>query len=191
MCGCAGDCLSCGEVPGTCNTCNPAASNRIFARNKTCVARCEGNEFVARVGENWFCGLCSGNCRTCTDTSVFCTSCYEGFNLSAAHTCVEWRAEMSSYLVCSSVCRTCFKSPEICTSCFGGYFLWNNTCVLNCPMGMFGMDSVCISCSVGCASCFGRENNCTSCLGSKILYKSSCVDSIPINLWYNTVTMRY
>ena len=73
-------------------------------------------------------------------------------------------------MLCSG-CLTCSGSAKNCLSCgFSAYgfhlYLYNNTCLLNCPNGFWAnsVGNTCDSCTQGCLTCTGAGlTNCLTC----------------------------
>ncbi len=51
-----------------------------------------------------------------------------------------------------------------CISCYNNYYLYNRTCVLNCPVSTYAdiYNKTCLSCAVGCLNC-SKLSNCFKC----------------------------
>ena len=91
---------------------------------------------------------------TSSTTCVLCTSGYTA--IGNPLTCTP----------CDSTCGTCENLATFCLTCPGGsgLYLYNNTCLAQCPTGFFGDAGECFACNSNCLTCFNpSEIGCSSC----------------------------
>lgn len=72
-----------------------------------------------------------------------------------------------------------------------GYNLYNQTCLVTCPLGFVGLNKICTACTNNCSSCSGSTSNCLSCLSGNYLVNSSspsCSPTCPTGLYPNNST---
>jgi proprotein convertase subtilisin/kexin type 5 len=91
------------------------------------------------------CQSCENNCDECTDKEN-CFQCKEGFVLNSDKKCND-KCPVNSVLIsdkcvqCKTFDSNCAKCSEDaldnCTGCADGFYLLNNECVKNCPLGYF------------------------------------------------------
>ena len=75
-------------------------------------------------------------------------------------------------LQCHSNCSSCFGGGDNqCLTCANGFYFFNNSCVKQCPFGMF-VDKTgrCQVCSLSCEGCGGEATNCTKCKGEDLVF---------------------
>lgn len=121
------------------------------------------------------CQNCPATCLSCIN-STYCTDCLPNSEYSSADgscyshcngtiqysigkTCVSVCPDgtYSDYTnvtcqACNSICATCFGGSLNCTSCSNAFF-YNNTCLSQCPAGLFAINSTCVPCSSTSAGC--------------------------------------
>ncbi|XP_072039098.1 scavenger receptor cysteine-rich domain-containing protein DMBT1-like [Amphiura filiformis] len=108
--------------------------------SNVCISRadCASGFFAAPDGKS--CGVCSGNCKTCSESADHCTSCPTGQYLSDSNVCVEtcqegfYGDDDGTCKACSSECHDCLGTQLYCISCPTGKYLDNttHTCVEDC-----------------------------------------------------------
>jgi hypothetical protein len=54
-------------------------------------------------------------------------------------------------------CDTCEGEADFCTSCISPKYLFNNTCVDQCPSGYIVSGNDCIQCNSECLTCYMDE----------------------------------
>ena len=77
---------------------------------------------------------------------------------------------------CAGSCLTCRGKESLCSSCHESSFLYNFTCVTQCPPGYFknALTRACNPCHNDCKTCAGTALNCTSCAKQKYLDNNRC-----------------
>jgi proprotein convertase subtilisin/kexin type 5 len=146
-----------------------------YANNDTssCSTVCPSKQF-ADVSTK-MCQLCPYTCDSCTSTKVCQTCitsaaysnvtklCYAFCSPSEIYsyngTCYEI-CPNTTYLdftnincqACNSICATCSLTATNCTSCSSTY-LYNLTCISQCPSGFYGSNNACIICTPDVKSC--------------------------------------
>lgn len=100
-----------------------------------CMQQCPDGYFK----DGRICLPCHPSCVTCSNFSSNCLVCAKGYYKISSNmrTCVKdcplgFYSSEKQCLVCDSSCVTC-KGARICTSCRSPYFLFNNSCLSNCP----------------------------------------------------------
>ncbi|CAK63391.1 unnamed protein product (macronuclear) [Paramecium tetraurelia] len=83
--------------------------------------------------------------------------------------------KQSISLSCSNDCAEC-ESYDKCSICLVGY-LYNSTCVDECPVNYYALNGQCYPCSIGkCTACaFLEKEICLECEGDLDLYLNQCV----------------
>lgn len=126
--------------------------------------------------------ICSGNCRTCLNTSTTtCYSCYNSNPLilpyylnkylqltSCKSSCDIGYFSDSNFIcqICPSLCETC-TSFLICQSCISNIYFLNSSCYKSCPLGYYNdTSSTCNTCTTAnCSVCVSAflGSNCLIC----------------------------
>lgn len=127
------------------------------------------------------CEECHKACSVCIGPSILpsnCTTCNSaGFINNGSGNCVQ----------CYGFCNGCIGLGSTqCTSCMGGYFLYGNTCVTECPLDYYSVEStkMCIACLAPCYFCFGSTaNHCLSCSLGWFLLESTCYNPCPNGMY--------
>ncbi|XP_065188628.1 scavenger receptor cysteine-rich type 1 protein M160-like [Sycon ciliatum] len=116
--------------------CGPIAAQR-------CVSVCSDGYFRTPLST---CQRCSGNCRTCINTTSTCTGCNTEtvlYNSECITQCPRGFVKDGRLQKCSSCddsCLSCASSASSCTSCRPGYYLENSTCTAQCGPQRFALD---------------------------------------------------
>lgn len=78
--------------------------------------------------------------------------------------------------LCPAQCGNC-TSPAVCQSCRAPFFLYNFTCLQDCPDGFYKDNLVCRQCSNPCLTC----TSATACLSCTSLsfFNGTCVPNCP------------
>ena len=163
-----------------------------FILNYKCYVICPDGYY----GKNQQCVPCNEKCKQCTDSQVGqCTDCYNGTNLynGNCQKCPEdtWPILASNgTMICNRYDVDCLKciSPNQCGNCKSKY-LYNNTCILPCPIGTYKDDinKICIDCDKFCTSCTGI-NKCGGCKAGFFLKNEICVLDCGTNFFKNNLT---
>lgn len=123
-----------------------------------------------------------------------CNLCPHGFYLIANHCLSDIRCPAGTIqdffsqtcMNCYAGCASCTNSSQSgCTICKNGYNLFDNQCLINCPIGMFPLNNQCISCPDKCQSC--NSISCFSCK-SAFLFSGTCLDSCPLGTYLSFET---
>ena len=198
---CGGSCS--GPGPNMCSSScpngkvlQPAALGRSYGR---CVSTCKDGTYY--YSGNNSCLLCSNNCVTCDNSTVYsCLSCAPGYYWNSEtqycyDTCPAgyYGDSHRNCSSCDTACATCSGPRETqCSSCNSGYYLFNNTCSESCPSGYYqdNTTNTCTACNSICATCIGPESsNCTACIIGYYLDVSGlgCGTSCPVGYWLDQV----
>lgn len=199
----SGVAVLCDAVCATCdiraNNCTSCVGNLSLSGNQ-CVENCNNGS----VAQNNLCVSCSAVdfCKTCSITPTYCTSCILNISNyvflvsgSCQSTCPNYTYPDTATLTCrpctsESRCEKC-STASSCISCVTGYFLYNQTCVDNCPTHYVGLGRNCVPCTNNCATCVGSTSICSSCVSGFYLYQTtspSCVNPCPSSLFMNNGT---
>jgi proprotein convertase subtilisin/kexin type 5 len=140
---------------------------------KSCSSTCPNKEYPSI--NTRLCTACPATCAECTSDTV-CTSCISTAvfsNITAKcyaycdatlHLSYNGQCYSScpdgTYLdftnvycqLCNSICKTCFNGATNCTSCDGSY-LYNNSCLSNCPTNHYNLNNTCQFCNDSVPSC--------------------------------------
>lgn len=192
---CDSSCATCSLLASNCTSC---VGNLSLSGNQ-CISSCSNTS----VAINNLCIACSAVsfCQTCSGSITFCTSCIlrtpNVFLTSGSCqlTCPNYTYPDTATLTCkactaSSHCEMCTTAFS-CNSCVTGYFLYNTSCVSNCPTHFIGLSRTCVACTNNCDTCVGSTSICSSCLPGYYLYNStapSCVNPCPTSLFMNNST---
>jgi proprotein convertase subtilisin/kexin type 5 len=133
---------------------------------------------------------------------------HESWGINNLFILIDYVILISNYFIffksifkCSSICLTCNGSG--CLSCITTLFLYNKTCLSDCPERTFVTSvNVCTACNVSCKTCATlskkysflmsilmifsltyQGTNCTSCASPYFLKESTCIDSCPVKYW--------
>lgn len=143
------------------------------------------------------CYVCESPCQQCSQSVSQCVSCISGFYLTNASRCVsQCGSPLIGYQgVCASCINNCYRcvgQPSTCYACEGQYKLFNNTCIVDCPLGHYvstlNGSSVCIKCSIECSAC-ANASYCTVCASTYILYNSYCYQTCPVSMHIHNTTI--
>ena len=188
-----GNCVGCTSPCYTCideKTCKSCTSDYVL-QDTTCQKNCNTNYYP----QNNVCYLCDSNCATCVNSPITCTSCntIQGYYLNTiTSTCTNdctsiaenyFKASSGKCEKCDSNCKKCLGNSANCTLCYPSStlpYLYQNTCLSECPAGFFINGTFCDSCVSPCINCKAK-NTCLKCdsnLGY-ILYNDKCVTSCP------------
>ena len=155
---CDNSCASC-QPPGNSTSCTNCTSGYFLQSAATpnqCLTTCPPHTYKDKI--NAICLICDPSCKTCENSTTYCTSCQMGLYLTTGHECLincpsnefKFSADGKCYLVC----------PD-------GYYgnILDFTCVKNCPNGTFikSYSNLCESCSFDCQTCFQTSFYCGSC----------------------------
>ena len=182
---CPDDCETCivpeGETEPGCLSCADDSKYLQYGEAlTTCVAveDCATNTFGGLVDGVKTCVACDPSCDGCTaDTDYDCDACLEGYTM--------WESQC---LPCESPCLGCASTspePSVCTSCDtdNGYFLFQTTCILECPSSYLpaadaGPSDICTQCDPNCLECETEATHCTACRSSfpyaLCLFENAC-----------------
>ena len=206
------DCLSC--YPGTylynygCLTYCPSNSIGIVDTCYACHSSCKTCSginpydcltcFDGYYQKNGYCQKCDPTCNTCTmnfQNVSYCTSCkanavlvYESCICQDGYYCFGTNCS-DNCIKCDPSCKTCYAFP--CLSCFQGFFLYEHTCIQNCPSPFINdvVNNNCSLCDPTCLTCKGSTNSdCLTCNSSYVLSDGSCVNQCPSNQYLNLTT---
>ena len=197
-CNSASQCLQCidshyaVEGTSTCNACSPQCKScNGVAHNCT---SCFERHFLESRTRN--CIQCHTSCQECIGSSDDqCISCAQSYFLvsetktcvtqcppklqadSASRECLPWQA------FCSSWTGTSFTT---CAQCIAPFYLFNGTCVKNCPSELVYRDEQnreCKPCNEGCLTC-SYGGSCLSCKSSYFMHDTNnspqCVRICPV-----------
>ncbi|KRX04787.1 WW domain [Pseudocohnilembus persalinus] len=190
---CDPSCVTCDTSPTYCDEC-VSPTYYLYTPEMECITNCDSYQ-------GWYtgttqCEQCNVACKICTaGTANDCSSCnpnYYLFGTSCLSVCpVEYFANTNSLTCeeCVEPCKECTNynnNGEFCTSCIDNYYLYNNDCIVSCPLGWIGNDATneCVECDVSCMECDGiAYNQCTACsTGSSVgpfLLNGQCLYPCP------------
>ena len=181
---CAFPCSTCGDQPDYCTKCL-WSSDTPYLLEGSCYTTCPSGYSPDVITKT--CIKCASTCAECdiTNTSL-CTKCannYPYFVISTSS--CETQCPLGTYVdvdnkcqPCSSPCATCIESSTKCTSCVttSSYpFLYEHTCLAECPNHTIKNKFECLNCDSSCKTCENTINTCTSCNTPLLLYNSKCI----------------
>ena len=195
-----GSCLQC---ESSCKTCSgPSSSNctscvdeLFYLYSGSCLSNCPSQTYKNTT--KFICSNCNISCLTCLNYS-YCTSCISTYYL-LNNQCLS-QCPVSYYFnvygicdQCDPSCLTCIgKNNNQCISCdtSNDFYLYQGTCLKNCPIGTFldYSSGSCSSCDYSCKSCQGpNSSECLSCDGTLdlYLYLGSCLNFCPSETYIN------
>ena len=80
---------------------------------------------------------------------------------------------------CILPCVTCSSSPELCLSCEDDLYLFNSTCITQCPPNCYYTSgSTCLPCTQNCLTCTTLAS-CSLCTTGYYLMSGGCVTTCP------------
>ena len=171
--------------------------------DSSCISDCEVGFYYDH--DQASCQSCSLYCVECATSATTCQSCvtegtYEAylFDNSCMENCpTGYYGDVAVHIcyACDILCSACQSSSSNCSSCqtegTNQAFLLNNSCLLKCPEGHFGNQSVheCNQCDPKCVACEESANNCSVCQSSgeneSFLHNNICESSCPENYFAN------
>lgn len=170
----SGWCLRC---PKTCSACSSAnnctgCQARYILANGLCVnssSTCNTN-----------CKSCSGgNCLACNSSYLLYTDFSSGTTTCETSCPSNWFAFAGKCYICNVTCATCSNTLNNCSSCSPGLYLYQQSCLLFCPMGYYAspVTQTCQSCPPNCIIC--NSGNCTQCISGFFLNQGVCNSTCP------------
>lgn len=128
-------------------------------------------------------------CNNCYDPvynflgQCVCNQCYQGYSLFGFSCLIQLDCRLGtvqdyysmSCVGCSPGCLNCTgPGHDQCEACFQGYSWFDNQCLINCPVGMYSYNQVCLKCPANCSSCI--SSYCLSCETGYLL-NGTCTNS--------------
>lgn len=144
-----------------------------------CYLTCPNSTYANTTEQ--LCVACPASCATCTSPNS-CQTCVATYSLENSQ-CV---------LVCSlglsfqQICYPCGLNCDICQNgtclrCSASYFLYNNTCLSQCPSFMLTQDTInCVPCTrvfTNCSTC--TNTACLTCTYGQLTTNGTCVPCSP------------
>ena len=138
------------------------------------------------TGDGLTCTACTPPCTSCHTTATTCDSCQTGYYFDSDYNeCVlpsdcpnfTLATTVGSVAVCANCtgsCASCATTTSTCTSCTTGTYLYQSSCLAQCPVGTIALGSDCVACTSPCSQCAGTQTNCTSCTSGTYLYDNYC-----------------
>ena len=179
----------CVKCPGEgCDTCNEkeclTCMNMYELSNKICKSTCPRRTFPdSKLKKCRPChksclscnGLTEHDCHRCTDTVL--TWMNDNKKISCLENCpLGFYKDSSSCKSCSKRCSTCTSETE-CSACNKHYFLFNETCMSNCPENYIADENqICLNCKKlinGCTACTNKRT-CSSCKSGFFKKNGNC-----------------
>ncbi|KAL4482199.1 hypothetical protein ABPG72_017980 [Tetrahymena utriculariae] len=145
-------CLTCnGTSDKNCSSCRLGFYLQAIGQGQAiCTLNCNSGYYANTLLGS--CVQCDQSCSECSD-QMSCTKCKGGYYyVSGQPLCSQ----------CKATCLTC-TDLSVCTSCVAGTYLSNNDCVISCPKGQYGLNSLCIPCDSNCDTCANNSQNCLTC----------------------------
>jgi len=221
-------CLTCtGPLSNDCTSC-PLSS--LFSYGG-CVSNCASSQYLN--ASNQSCIDCDLSCQKCDGPFSFdCTSCpltkyysrgscvqnclFNEFINISEYSCNDYKVCPSHQYLdiiqnlcfdCDTTCESCFAaSPKDCSSCGSNTFLYQTSCVSDCPINYHPINFThecanclpgyyfessnfsCVGCDLSCLTCIDSfSTNCTSCSAGKFFFDSECILQCPSH-YYNDST---
>ncbi|XP_029430355.1 proprotein convertase subtilisin/kexin type 5-like [Rhinatrema bivittatum] len=149
---------------------------------------------------------CDRTCASCSSSEpTDCIQCQHGLTLDpVSRMCgVQGEAEcpLKTFLqgdqftckTCDETCQSCDgPSPRNCLTCSVPYYLHNNTCIKECPPGMYstteeanGLElGYCSKCNQVCSNCSGGSaKDCTTCAEAYYKLQHLCILHCPLGYY--------
>jgi hypothetical protein len=195
---CTSPCYGCSGSGTFCTSCINTTIGGVgpfYLYNNSCPTTCPDKYFQDSGN---ICSACSLTCLTCSGSSVYCTSCYNGTYLSSRlNSCVSSTqcetyqyADSSTWKCtnCSVSCSGCSVNSSNCAACATGYIVdvtYGTTlpgrCTNVCPSGTVNDTANAFgggcTCNTTCKTCQTTLSTCTSCNSPNYLQNSLCVSS--------------
>lgn len=151
------------------------------------------------------CANCStsSSCNTCkAGFLLYGTNCY--IDCSVLNTATQKYSKDPSgkqCVPCPGSCSSCLATSTTeatCYYCESPLFLYQGSCVSDCPTGFFSVTSTagtrtCQTCSSNCQTCITTPNNCVSCKSDSVdfyLLNNKCISTCPAGFLKNIQTQR-
>lgn len=135
--------------------------------------------------------ICHSSCLSCK-TEYNCLSCFDHAHLGTKVCICDQGYYNATIIGCpDGICFKCLQCHETCLNCVGSLetecsncnsprILYNNQCLLNCPIGYYedSNEKKCIICNSNCYKCKDISDKCIECLTPLILQTSNnkCVE---------------
>jgi len=197
---CNATCVNCAYISTNCSLCTSTGNNSAFLYDDgttypKCLIICPAAFYSYVNGSTRLCNPCDLGCANCTNTSGNCSLCIASYgliNTTCYNPCPAGHfLHNSACDLCSTPCVECTGSDITCTVCevtgSGKKYLYNNTCMSNCPIGYYNFDNttvgptVCLSCDFTCSACSINSTYCSTCSTSYYLFNSTCLLICPAN----------
>lgn len=149
------------------------------------------------------CMPCDPKCKSCEQKVNYCINgCEEPFlykNHQCLTDCGEGFAGNKGYCEpCDPACKSCIYEGniKICLRCDRDRFLYNKTCLSECPPGLSGNieNGSCEPCNEACSLCFGNSfrdcYECNSNLGYIMVSENTCMFPTCTDGFYYNHTMK-
>ena len=197
---CTDKCKVCGDNIETCVECE----ENFFLNDGKCVNPCP----VGLTDKDGKCESCPEYCKICifdfkkAEADLFiqlkdkgdpdcplpnCEECEEGYSyMNTTNRCLEKCPNGYSSFngiceVCTGLnCKTCEIDPNVCTECPFNFYLYQGSCVEECPKGTYKSDKLCLPCAPDCEKCKDGEY-CTSCNDGTYLNDGRCTNECDKN----------
>ncbi|KAL4437674.1 hypothetical protein ABPG74_012349 [Tetrahymena malaccensis] len=164
---CSPNCQTCDYEQKACQQCSNTYLKIISQPPTlpTCQTQCPSNS--SQINQE--CYVCPQFCNTC-DSQFKCLSCQTGYSLQGdvCSVCKELAQGLNPTTqkceLCQvQNCQSCILNNSICNLCSPSYYLVENICQSNHPIGYFcDSQNVCFKCSAGCNTC-NQYKNCNTC----------------------------
>ena len=148
-----------------------------------CVTECPPHHFVHVEGNVARCIPCPDGCKRCNKNQ--CLECLDGlYFYQYSNDCVQCKLPSQPIgekcMECSvEGCEFCVDGePYQCRICKEGFFLFNQTCVPDCPDGYYEDGIICRKCMGFCGKCQSKDK-CDFCEPPHVLLEGICVDKCP------------
>lgn len=172
---CSTNCVTCSDY----DKCVSCTEGKVVYENGVCGKGCDSGKYPA---EDETCLDCPEVCDKCS-TSIECTACKVNFDsfenqLNCSHYCQNYGQYKINGICkeCPTNCTTCTGQFE-CTSCIKAFFLYNGSCISQCPLGTLkSEDGTCVSevdnCPSGTFKNFKNNGACTTCADKCLICSS-------------------
>lgn len=171
---CHPSCSTChGSEPNQCLSCLPPRK----LHQNMCLEQCPHHTYPAKHS----CSPCHHTCATCGGPlDSDCDSCPSGSYFDHYH-CIKscplgsFSSNDGRCLSCLPNCTEC-SDVRSCKQCFSGlvYSQAEQSCVPNCPSGLYNNSGVCQLCAAACTACKSKSH-CTKCLSGHVLLLGTCL----------------
>lgn len=170
---CSSACLTCnGSSSYDCITCK---SNYYWDGVGSCITSCSNGTYPNNLLQ--ICSNCPYGCLSCT-SALNCSQCIGNYTLTSTNQCKPtFNCTVPNCQYCSVL------NTSQCAQCAPNYYIYNFTCITQCPSSTYALNGQCTNCSSSCLIC--NALGCITCSSSTYLYQGVCINVCPTGTYVN------